>query len=109
METDDVGMVGWLLWLSGSRYVRSSNSIKQSLHLASFNNSREVAQLLIINKADFQVRDKNNETPFQCASYNNRAEVAQILITHKTDIEARDKDDRTPLHHVPYNNSAKVA
>ena len=96
--TVDVGIVSRLLSLGVSPDNRSGGVFNETaLHAAAFNNSTEVAQLLITHKADIEARDKDNETPLFAAACYNSTEVAQLLITHKADIEARDKYNRTPL------------
>ena len=106
---DDVGMVGHLLSLGVSPDFRNDEFNRTPLHMAAFNNSTEVARLLITYKADIEARHKHNQTSLHVAAVKNSTEVAQLLITHKADIEARHKYNRTPLHEAAINNSAEVA
>ena len=106
----DVGIVSRLLSLGVSPDVRDSGFFNQTaLQVAAFNNSKEVAQLLITHKADIEARDEDNKTPLFAAAFSYSTEVAQLLINHKADIEARDEDNKTPLFAVAFSNSTEVA
>ena len=111
VETGDVGMVGRLLSFGVSQDVRSSNDIfnGRPLHVTARNNSTEVAQLLIIHRADIEARNDDNQTPLCETARNNCTEVAQLLITHVADSEARNINNQTPLYAAAINNSTEVA
>jgi cytohesin len=65
------------------------------LHWAVSKGHKEVAELLLANKADVNAKNNVGETPlFSAAS----KEMAKLLLGNKADVNARDNGDETPLH-----------
>jgi len=51
------------------------------LHLAAKNGHRELVKYLISLGADYKLRDKCGNTPFESAHLNNHTQVVQVMIT----------------------------
>ncbi|XP_035677366.1 death-associated protein kinase 1-like [Branchiostoma floridae] len=69
-----------------------------SLHVASRHGHTKVAELLIQNGADLEVRDREDLTSLHVASKHGQTEVVELLIRHGVDLEAKDYEQSTPLH-----------
>jgi hypothetical protein len=67
------------------------------LHLAP---TREVAELIIDEGEDVNVRDRNEKTPLHLAIDK---ELAELLIDKGADVNARDKEGMTPMHAIMEN------
>lgn len=59
--------------------------------------SKGIAELLISNGADVNVRDNNGETPLHSASRYSNKNLAELLIKEGSSVNARDNKGRTPL------------
>ena len=79
------------------------------LHLAAYNNSRAVAELLLDRGADYEARDRNQWTPLHRAAWNNSRAVAELLLDRGANKEAMDESQLTPLHLAVWNDSRAVA
>jgi ankyrin repeat protein len=58
---------------------------------------RDVADLLLANKAEVNAKNLNGTTPLHVAASMGHKEIAESLLAHKADVNARDKDGLTPL------------
>ena len=58
-----------------------------ALHFAAQNNSPELVELLLINRAEVDIKDINGNTPLSDAVFNSRSEgsVIQLLLLHGGD------------------------
>ncbi len=52
------------------------------LHWAAANGNKEVAQLLLVSKADVNARGSSGMTPFHLAVANGKKDVADLLRQH---------------------------
>ena len=78
--------------------VRAKNKWGRTpLHIASRDNSIEIAKLLLDAGADVEAKDKWGQTPLHLASANNAIEIAKLLLDAGADVEAKDDDGETPL------------
>jgi hypothetical protein len=68
------------------------------LHLAAENGRREVAALLLANKAEVDFRDSARRTPLHLAAQNGRREAAELLLANKADVNAAAAVGMTPLY-----------
>ncbi|MGB8354001.1 MAG: ankyrin repeat domain-containing protein [Chthoniobacteraceae bacterium] len=59
---------------------------------------REVAELLLANKADVNARDHQDNTPLHEAAAGGHLDLAELLLASKADVNARAHDGGTPLH-----------
>ena len=67
------------------------------LHVAS---TREIAELIIDEGEDVNVRDRNEKTPLHFAIDK---ELAELLLDKGADVNARDKKGMTPMHTIMEN------
>ncbi len=75
-----------------------------ALHVAARDGCVAVAQLLLQNGAQVDIRNSAGQTPLQFASWFDRPQLVQLLIDHGADVNARSKWDATALTH----NSEKI-
>ena len=68
------------------------------LHLAAWNDQRELAELLLVTKADVNAKDKFGQTPLHLAADMGHKDVAELLLASQAEVNATDNDGRTPLH-----------
>jgi ankyrin repeat protein len=77
------------------------------LHLASCYDHKDVAELLLANKADANAKSNEHSTggqfqgsvtPLHLAAENGYRDVAVLLLANKADVNAKNKDGWTPLH-----------
>jgi cytohesin len=59
---------------------------------------KEMAELLLANKADVNARSLRNSTPMHLAAGNGRLAVMELLLSAGADVNAGDVDLNTPLH-----------
>jgi ankyrin repeat protein len=65
------------------------------LHLAVAKDHKDIAELLLANKADVNARDNNGVTPLHLAAGRN---VAELLLANMAEVNARDNHGATPLY-----------
>ena len=80
------------------------NDDSTPLHLAAWENSLEIAQLLISSGAEVNAKDNSGETPLHWAVGNIRLELIQLLISSGADVNAKRNDGETPLHSAARRN-----
>lgn len=69
------------------------------LLLAAHNGHKDVAQLLLTNKADVNVRDNWGDTPLHWAIMSlSPRDLVELLLANGADVNARDKEGKSPLH-----------
>lgn len=68
------------------------------LHKACYNNSYELAQLLLKYKADPNRKTEFQWTALHSACKWNNAKLAALVLQHDADINATSEGDQTPLH-----------
>jgi ankyrin repeat protein len=76
-----------------------------ALHWAA---NKNIAELLIANKADVMTREENGGTPLHFAAESGNKDVAEVLIAHGADVNAKDKSGRTPLHKAANKDVAEL-
>ena len=59
--------------------------------------SGEIAELLIVEGADVNAREKGGGTPLHQATYGDHVEVAELLIANGADVNAQDDGGYTPM------------
>lgn len=71
------------------------------LQLAAFYGSKKgVAELLLANKADVNIRDDFGRTALHHAALFDRMEIAVLLVNAGADVNAKDHAGYTPLHYA---------
>jgi len=68
------------------------------LHLAAWNDQRELVELLLVGKAEVNAKDKFGQTPLHLATDMGHKDVAKLLLASQAEVNAKDNDGRTPLH-----------
>jgi ankyrin repeat protein len=59
---------------------------------------KDVAELLLANKAEVNAKDGEGRTPLFAAVRRGGKDVAELLLANKAEVNAKDNDGRTPLH-----------
>jgi hypothetical protein len=67
------------------------------LHYAAKDGHKDVAELLLANKAEVDAKDNSGWTPLHAAAFNGHKEVAKLLLAHGADVNAKDSVGETPL------------
>lgn len=80
------------------------------LHLAAANGYKEMAELLLANKADVNARDNSQSTPLHqaVAAGGEHTDLLGLLITYKADVNAADTNGLTPLHYATLADNGKA-
>jgi ankyrin repeat protein len=79
------------------------------LHYAAMNGHKDVAELLLANKADVNAREKfSGRTPLHYAAYAGHKDMVELLLANKADVNARENADWTPLHQAVLNGHKDV-
>jgi hypothetical protein len=79
------------------------------LHVAVENGHKDVAELLLANKADANDRDRKGQTPLHLAAEKGYRDLAELLLANGADVNAKDRDDcMTPLHRAAYGGSREM-
>jgi hypothetical protein len=68
------------------------------LHIAAFNDRKDVAELLLASKADVNAQANNGTTPLHLAAGKGNKDIVELLLNNKADVNAVDKDGWSPLH-----------
>jgi len=68
------------------------------LHTAATEGHKDIVELLLANKADVNVRDKNGWVPLDWAALDGNKEIVELLLASKADVNARNNGDFTPLY-----------
>jgi hypothetical protein len=82
------------------------------LHLAAMEGHKDVAELLLANKAEVNARAHKlvtGETPLNWAAVYGHKDVAELLLANGADVNARDGLGMTPLSHAEAFNHKDVA
>jgi len=67
------------------------------LHWAAAGSHKDVAELLLANKADVNAKDDNGNTPLDSAAFSGHKDVAELLLANKAEVNAKDNIGMTPL------------
>jgi ankyrin repeat protein len=83
------------------------------LHLAALAGHRDVAVLLLANKAEVHTKVSakvdGGMTPLHLAAINGHRDVAVLLLANKAEVDAKDNDGLTPLHRAAEMGHSDVA
>ena len=68
------------------------------LHCAAYHGHKDVAELLLANKAEVNATNNQGETPLHWAAMMGHKDVVELLLANKADVNAKDNQRHTPLH-----------
>lgn len=68
------------------------------LHIAAFNDHKDVVEFLLANKADVNAKAKNGSTPLHLAAAKGNKDIVEVLLANKADINATDNEGWSPVH-----------
>ncbi|MGA3079904.1 MAG: ankyrin repeat domain-containing protein [Terracidiphilus sp.] len=68
------------------------------LHIAAFNDRKDVAEFLLASKADVNAKAKNGSTPLHLAAAKGNKDIVDLLLANNADINALDNDGWSPMH-----------
>ncbi len=68
------------------------------LHVAAFNDRKEVVELLLADNADVNAKAANGAAPLHLAAAKGNKDIVELLVAAKADVNAVDKDGWSPLH-----------
>lgn len=77
------------------------------LHYAAASGHKDIAELLLANKAQVNAKANNGETPLHSAARKGNADVVDLLLDNAADVNAREEGGLTPLH-VAVSNKRSV-
>ena len=80
-----------------------------ALHFAARNGQNEVAEFLLANKADLNVKDCIGQTPLHMAVMSGYKAMVELLLASGADINAKDNNGRTPLHMAKHHNGILIS
>ena len=76
------------------------------LHIATLRGHKKIAEFLIAQGANVNIRDHDGRTPLHYASAQHNMELAQLLIAHGANVNAKDKQGLTILEAAGYQKSS---
>jgi ankyrin repeat protein len=79
------------------------------LHTAAIQGHKDVAELLLANKAEVDARDNKGETPLHTAALMGHRDVVEVLLASKAEVDARDNNGYTALHWAAVKGHRDVA
>jgi ankyrin repeat protein len=88
---------------------QSSYASQTPLHLAVEYGHKDVAELLLANKADVEAKAYGGWTPLLNAVFGGHKDLVELLLAHKADVNVKDTAGRTPLHVAAENGYTEIA
>jgi hypothetical protein len=69
-----------------------------ALHIAAFNDRKDVAEFLLANKADVNAKSANGSTPLHLPAAKGNKDIVELLLANNADINALDNEGWSPVH-----------
>lgn len=79
------------------------------LHLAAEYGHKDIAQLLLDNKADIEAKAYGNLTPLDDAILGGHKDLVELLIANHADVNVKNNWGETPLHMAAENERPDIA
>jgi cytohesin len=106
----DLAKVKALLKNNPALAFSEDNAGATPLHIAAEFGHKDVADILLANKADVNAKDNMGATPLHKAAMVGGAyDVAELLLANRADVNARDNDLMTPLDWAAHNGDEELA
>ncbi len=90
-------------------FSQASYASQTPLHLAVEYGHKDVAELLLANKADVEAKAYGGWTPLLNAVFGGHKDVVELLVAHKADVNVKEDAGRTPLHVAAENGYTEIA
>jgi len=78
------------------------------LHIAAFNDRKDVVEFLLASKADVNAKAKNGSTPLHLAAAAGHKDIVELLLNAKADIDALDNEGWSPAHSAVTWNQPEI-
>jgi hypothetical protein len=88
---------------------QSSYADQAPLHLAVEYGHKDVAELLLANKADVEAKAHGGWTPLLNAVFGGHKDLVELLLTYQADANVKEMSGRTPLHVAAENDYTEIA
>lgn len=88
---------------------QTSYASQAPLHLAAEYGHRDVAELLLANKADVEAKAYGGWTPLLNAVFGGHKDLVELLVANKADVNVKEDAGRTPLHVAAENGYTEIA
>lgn len=100
--------IGWLIkyWRLNESSLWLVVQLKYFRYLC-FRGDTAIVELLLLNNATANSKDKKWLTPLHRACCSGNYNVVDILLRYKADVNARDRSWQTPLHVAAANNAVQ--
>jgi ankyrin repeat protein len=93
----------------GLVFNQDSYASQTPLHLAAEYGHKDVAELLLANKADVEAKAYGGWTPLLNAVFGGRKDLVELLLAHKANVNVKEDAGRTPLHVAAENGRTEIA
>ena len=109
IKSSDIGKIEQLINRGANVNARNERG-QTPLHIAAIVGREDVANLLLLNRADIDACDHLGWTPLHAAAANSQwaAKVAELLISKGADIYARTTEGITTLHEAARGGNKKI-
>jgi hypothetical protein len=88
---------------------QASYASQTPLHLAAEYGHKDVAELLLANKADVEAKASGGWTPLLNAVFGGHKDLVELLVANKADVNVKEDAGRTPLHVAAENGYTEIA
>ena len=105
----DLAKVKALLKDNPNLVFSKDNNDETPLHWAASRGHKDVAELLLANKAGVDARDNHGQTPLHAAAIGGHKDLAELLLAGKADVNGKDNAGDTPLHLAAFYGHKGVA
>jgi ankyrin repeat protein len=93
----------------GLVFNQDSYASQSPLHLAAQYGHKDVAELLLANKADVEANAYGGWTPLLNAVFGGHKDMVELLVANKANVNVKEAASRTPLHVAAENGYTEIA